>query len=194
MWLATLKGALDPKTWSLHPFSRAWCGWAGGSENIAPEFALQNRDCAALQTQTLAELRKLHVDLLILSESGVRSEEQMLEALGRFAGVAQHVVVLGHTPEVVPNFLRCLGGDTDISSCQGHLSAKDYAKVALERRVAAIFSDPFIDTTPWFCIDLACPPTIDQLPAFTDGSHISAELAPRLIPLLRQSLREAGVL
>lgn len=194
MWLATLKGALDPQTWALYPFSRAWCGWSGGSENVAPKEALQNRDCRALQAQTLVELKRLRVDLLILSESGVRSQQQMLDALSRFASVAKQVVVLGHTPDVLPNFTVCLRGDTDISSCKGRLSESDLSAVALERHAAALFNDPFIDTTPWFCVDLACPPVIDRTPAFTDGSHISAELAPKLIPLLRQSLVQAGAL
>jgi hypothetical protein len=188
MWWPTLQGALDPKMWALHPFTRGYCGWSSGSENIA-----ENKDCPAIQAQTLAELKRLHVDLLVLSESGVHSEQQMRDALRRFANVAKHVVVLGHTP-FVPNFTFCLRGDTDISACKGRLSENDLANVALERRVALLFNDPFIDTTPWFCFGLTCPPTIDNAPAFTDGSHISAEIAPKLIPLLRESLRQAGAL
>lgn len=46
----------------------------------------------------------------------------------------------------------------------------------------------------WFCADSTCPPVIKQVPAFTDGSHISEEIAPKLIPLLQRRLREAGIL
>ncbi len=192
MWLATLQGALDPQTWALHKFTRTWCGWATVSENAAPT-PPENKDCPALQAQTRKELKRMRVDLVILSEDGVPSEQAMVDALRRFKAVAKHVVVLGHTP-IVPNFTYCLGGNSDVSSCKAELSQDDGANVALERHAASSLQVAFVDTTPWFCIDLTCPPVIDQVPAFTDGSHISAEIAPKLIPLLQQSLRQAGVL
>ena len=139
------------------------------------------------------ELKRMRVDLVILSEDGVPSEQAMVDALRRFKAVAKHVVVLGHTP-IVPNFTYCLGGNSDVSSCKAELSQDDGANVALERHAASSLQVAFVDTAPWFCIDLTCPPVIDQVPAFTDGSHISAEIAPKLIPLLQQSLRQAGVL
>jgi hypothetical protein len=190
MWLKTLESALDPTTWVLHPFTRSWCGWSGGSENIAASDALRNKDCSALQSQTITALKKRHVDLLVVSESGVHSEQQMATALNSFAGVARHLVVLGHTPEVVPNFELCLHGSSDISSCMGHLSDKEFADVELERRVAALFGASFIDTTPWFCSGLTCPSIIDGVPAFADGSHVTVEMADRLVPLLRASLQQ----
>ena len=52
---------------------------------------------------------------------------------------------------------------------------------------------PFIDTTQWFCLNLTCPPIIDDAPAFADGAHISAEIAPKLAPVLRGDLRQMGV-
>jgi len=192
MWLATLKGALDPQIWALHQFTRTWCGWATVSEDDAAT-PPENRDCPALQAQTLEELKRIRVDLLIVSQDGVRSQEDMVDALRRFKEVARHVVLLGHTP-IVPNFTFCLSGNADISSCKRELSRDDLAAVALEQHVAALSHITFIDPTPWFCVDLTCPPIIDQVPAFTDGSHISSEIAPKLIPLLQRSLYESGVL
>ncbi len=193
MWLPTLEGALDPRQWALHPFTRSWCGWSGGSENIAVSDYASNRDCPALQRQTLRELKRLHPDLLILSESGIHTNQQMTDAVSQLTPLAKHVVILGHTP-VLPSFITCLQGASDISACSGHLDQKSFSDVTLEQHVAALFNDPFIDTTPWFCTGLTCPPVIDQVPAFVDGSHISAEIAPRLTRLLQAALNQVGAL
>ena len=189
MWLQTLEGALDPKTWSLHPFTRSWCGWAAAPN----EAVADNKDCPALQAQTLTELKKLHVDLLILSEASVHSFQQMRDALRTYAKVAKTVVVLGVTPAVVPAFTTCLHGATDISACRGDLPDSSYDVLGAEESVASEFNDQYIDTTPWFCYAGTCPSVIDNAPVFSDGNHITAEIAAKLVPVLRESLRESGV-
>jgi hypothetical protein len=191
MWLTTLEGALNPQRWALHQFTRTWCGWATVSKNDTPT-PPENKDCPALQAQTLRELARIRPELLMVSEDGVRSEQDMLDALRRFKAVADHVVVIGHTP-TVPNFTYCLRGSANVSSCRKQLTPEDLGNLALERRVASILGMPFVDPTLWFCVDSTCPPIIDQVPAFTDGSHISEEIAPKLIPLLQQRLSEAGI-
>ena len=193
MWLRTLQGSLDPDEWRLYPFTRAWCGWAGGSEGIGADVASLNKDCDDLQAQTLREMKRLQVDVVVLSETGVRPAGVYAAALESYSRLGARVVVMGHTPVVVPNFTKCLRGDADISECRGALSSKDFTAVDLERSQAVQFGAVYVDTTPWFCVDLDCPSVIDGAPTYTDGSHISAELAPKLVPLLRQSLREAGV-
>jgi peptidoglycan/LPS O-acetylase OafA/YrhL len=193
MWLRTLEGALDPKQWRLYVYTRSWCGWSGTSEMIAASDRPKNKDCPELQTQTLQRLKRLQPDLIVLSESGVRTSGKMLSVLEAYSALKGRVVVLGHTPEVVPHFETCLQGDSNISSCHGTLSRKDLSDTDLELKAASLVDDPYIDTTPWFCDGITCPAIIDGAVSFTDGSHISAELAPRLVPLLRLSLREAGV-
>src|SRR5262249_22097781 len=136
MWVASLEQSLNAKKWRLHLFVRSWCGWSGGSGNLGEAGREQNGDCSSLQALTLRELKKFHVDVLVLSESGVHSEAQMSAALTEYAKVAKTVVVLGHTPEVVPNFKDCLRGSTDISHCRGYLTTSDLNDVALERQTA----------------------------------------------------------
>jgi hypothetical protein len=192
MWLTTLKGALDPRIWALHQFTRTWCGWATVSADDAAT-PPENKDCPALQAQTLEELKRLRPELLIVSQDGARSQTDMLDALHRFKLVARHVVVVGHTP-IVPAFASCLRGKADVSACDQELSPDALASVALEQQVSALASVGFIDPTPWFCVEATCPSIIDQAPAFTDGSHISSEIADKLVPLLQRDLYELGVL
>ncbi len=194
MWLTTLEGALNAQQWALHPFTRSWCGWSGGSEFVySASERSANRDCPELQQQTVRELKRIHPDLLILSEYGVHTDQQMSDALSQLTHVAKHVVVLGHTPEI-PSFITCLQGASQISACSGQLDQKALSDVAAEQRVASLFNVPFIDTTPWFCTGVTCPSVIDGAPAFVDGNHITAAIAPRLIPLLRAALKQDGAL
>ena len=107
MWLSTLEGALDPQKWRVFSFTRSWCGWSG----FIPEAGDgANKDCPALQSQTVSELRRLHVDLLILSQAQVPSQGPMVQALLGFASVAKHVVVLGHNARRRSKFHPMLEG------------------------------------------------------------------------------------
>jgi hypothetical protein len=115
----------------------------------------------------------------------------MKEALRTYSRLAKHVVVLGHTPIVVPRFELCLSGSADISSCKGTLSDYTRAKVQLEQHLAGLYGGTFIDTTPWFCYGSDCPSVIDNAPVFPDGNHVSAEIAPKFVPLLRAALQSA---
>jgi hypothetical protein len=188
MWLTALENALGPHVWAVHPFTRSWCGWAGAVLRGA------NKDCRALQSQTLTELKRLHVDLVVLAEVGVPPTQEMIEALSRFTAVAKHVVVIGRTPDI-PSFFDCLRGDSDISACRGSLLSTYFENnLRPEQRAAALSNATFIDPTPWLCSGVICPPVIAGAPVFKDGDHLTAEFAPKLAPLLRQALREAAAI
>jgi peptidoglycan/LPS O-acetylase OafA/YrhL len=184
MWLTAVEAALNPSTWSLHPFTRSWCGWTSGQTNTG-----SNSDCPALQRQTLGELKRLHPDILILSQDGLASPTDMGSALRRFTRLAKHVVVLGRTPYAA-DFTACLRGDADITGCRSVLGSDTYAGVQTQRFVTRRFHATFVDTTWWFCFQAyKCPAVIDGAPVFIDGNHLSAELAPKLAPLLREVFR-----
>ena len=95
MWVTTVMGALDLKKWSLYNFTRTSCGWSAKPAAAHGE----NKDCPALQAQTLTELKKLHVDLLFLSESSGNRGESPGDALAKYGQVAKTVVVIGDTPD-----------------------------------------------------------------------------------------------
>ncbi len=193
MWVKTVEGALDPKTWSLHGFTRSWCGWAADASLAVGE----NKDCPALQAQTLAELAKLHVDVLFVSESSAYGEPEMRDALERYAKVARTVVVIGVTPRI-PSFNDCLRGSADISDCYGNLTVRDLGGAYNEQRVASESTAQYIDTTSWFCYVatdfIACPPVIDNAPVFADGNHLTSEIAGKLGPVLRETLLASRII
>jgi hypothetical protein len=187
MWLTTLEAALDPGKWLLHPFTRSWCGWTDGQASTGSD-----RDCPALQKQTLGELKRLRPDLVVLSQDGIASAKDMGTALRRLTQLAKHVVVLGRTPYET-SFVSCLHGDADISACRSFVPSNYYDIMQGQQVVTQRFHATFSNTTWWFCFQAyRCPAVIDGAPVFIGGNHLSAELAPKLGPLLRAALVEAG--
>ena len=189
MWVPTVEGALGRDIWRLKLFVRAGCGW---SAPISSDYSKQHNDCPALTAQTLGELRKHHVDLLVVAQGGADSVSNMVDTLNQFKGVAKHLVVLGQTP-ALPSFADCLQGDSDISRCTGKVDDLALAYDAQESNAAESASATYIDARQWLCFEDRCPSIIDNAPTFADGGHISSEMALKLIPLLRASLQTAGI-
>ena len=55
----------------------------------------------------------------------------------------------------------------------------------------------FVETSSWFCVrvgvQVECPPVIDNAPVWRDGSHLTSDIEPKLIPLIQASLESAGI-
>jgi hypothetical protein len=186
--------AFDRKTWSIHIFARDACGWAGTAENAASTAA----DCARRQALALARIRRLHPDVLLLSEhlvvTPLRSRADIASSLAALTRAASKTIVLGHTPLPSP-WSRCLVGD-DISRCFVVLDAAYRSDRQVERELAVRAGATFVDTSTWLCApvgaETVCPPVIDGVPAYKDTTHVSAEYQLKLIPLVRALLRSTG--
>ena len=183
MWLATIQAALDPNTWSLHPFARSWCGWTDGQLNERE----QGLSCAPAADTCGAETAPPRGALPLAGFRHVRLGHGLRSSTvhagretGRRAGT-----------NAVRRELRCVpAGSTDISGCLSVVPSEHYDGVAAQRAVAEDLKATFVDTTPWFCFEAyRCPPVIAGSPVFIDGNHLSAELAPKLAPLLRAALQ-----
>ena len=184
--------ALGRRTWRLHIFQRGHCGWAG---SVGPRLPVSASECRVDQTQTLARIRALHPDLIVLSEADVttpyRTRSEMASSLAAFLRTGARVVVLGHTP-AVPSFDVCLSGSGDISGCVGALPTTYFSARSLERSLATRARATFVDTSAWFCVPVKgrtlCPAVIDGAPAWRDGTHITSDLEPKLVPVMRAIL------
>jgi hypothetical protein len=192
MFQVALFRALGLKSWRLHIFQRGHCGWAG---SVGPRLPVSASQCSVYQEQAKSRIRALRPELLVLSEAEVvtpyRTEADISSALKAFSRLAKRVVVLGHTP-TLPSFDYCLSGSADISRCVGTLSRSYQSHVRRERILARRAGVDFVDTSAWFCVRVgvrtACPPVIADAPAWRDGSHVTSDLEPRLIPLIRAAL------
>ena len=197
MFQVALARALDRTSWRLHIFQRGHCGWAG---SVGPDVPVSVGDCRVYQAEALSRIRALHPDVLVLSEEDVvtpyRTESDIPSSLASFSKLARRVVVLGHTPSV-PSFDSCLSGSADISGCVGTLSDAYRSDTLLEQRMATRYGATFVDTSTWFCVrvgsSIVCPPVIENAPVWRDGTHVTSDLEPKLVPLMRALLESSGI-
>ena len=197
MFQVALARALNRTTWSLHIFQRGHCGWAG---SVGPNFPVSAGDCRVDQAEALSRIRALQPDLLVLSEEDVvtpyRTESDISASLASFSKLARRIIVFGHTPST-PSFDSCLSGSADISGCVGTLSSDYRRDVGLEQQLATRSNATFVDTSAWFCVRVGsgsmCPPVIENAAVWRDGTHVTSDLEPKLIPLVRALLESEGI-
>ena len=192
MFAYALSRLLGRGSWRLHVFQRGHCGWAGG---VGPRLPVTPDECRADQARAASRIKALRPEVIVLSEEGVitpyRTEVEISSSLARFSRLARRVLVVGHTP-TVPSFDSCLSGSADVKECVGELSASYRSDVRLEKRLTTRAGAVFVDTSTWFCVRVGrralCPPVIDGAPVWRDGTHITSDLEPKLVPLLRAAL------
>jgi peptidoglycan/LPS O-acetylase OafA/YrhL len=195
MFRVAVSRGLGRTSWRVHVFQRAHCGWAG---SVGPGVPVSPGQCVADQAATLARIRALHPEILVLSQADFvmpyRSEADMAAALSRFAPLADRIVVLGHTP-TAPSFDSCLRGSADISRCTGAVPASYHAESARERALVKAAGAMFVDTSEWFCVDVGgrslCPAVIDGAPVWRDGTHLTSDIERKLVPLLGSMLHSS---
>ncbi|HEU5064606.1 MAG TPA: acyltransferase family protein [Gaiellaceae bacterium] len=196
MFQVAVSRALGRRLWRLHVFQRGHCGWAG---SVGPGLPVSPSECRVYQSQAASRIRALHPGVLVLNETDVitpyRSKTDISASLASFSKLARRVIVLGHTP-TTPPFDLCLVGSADISRCVGVLSGSYRADTLREKTLATRAGAIFVDTSAWFCVRLGsrtlCPPVIDNAPVWRDGSHVTSDLEPKLIPLIRAILGSAA--
>ncbi len=183
--------AFNPKTWAIHLFAQDACGWAGSAESIV----ITATACAQHQTRTLARIRALHPDVLLLSERDVvapfRSRADIAASLKALTRTAKETIVIGHTP--TPQlWATCLVGN-DISRCFATLNATFRRGMRTEQRLATQAHAAFVDTSAWVCVHGICPPVIAGVPAYAVTTHIGPEFQFKLVPVVRALLVSLGV-
>jgi hypothetical protein len=186
--------AFDPTTWSVHIFVSYGCGWAGAEDG-----AVSATTCSRHQAEVLERIRALHPDVLLLSEHLVvtpfRSRADIASSLAAFRRAAAETIVIGHTPPARP-WSSCLVG-SDITACFTSLDATYSSDVRVEQQLATRAGATFVDSSAWLCVpagaQIVCPPVIDNVPAFKDDDHVSAEYQLKLVPIVRALLLTAGV-
>ncbi len=104
--------------------------------------------------------------------------------------VADHVLVIGDTPNPVGDPPVCLSDHLDDALACATPASKALGPIrtATERAVSAETGATFVDPSPWLCPTEPCPAIIGRVLVYRDGHHMTtpfaAALAPYLEPLL----------
>jgi len=170
---------------------RVWGIWryrVGDTDRVRGENLFLSRTAARLWCSRTCNVSKLKAGLRC--PEGERSVSGALSELAKMQTKAKVV------------FLPGLPTDVDIRSCYTKRSlpsdcisvvksnwAGDEEVLATSWRNAV-----FLDSLPWFCYRGSCPSFVGTVPMKMDLSHMSAEYALRIAPVVRESLRQEGII
>jgi peptidoglycan/LPS O-acetylase OafA/YrhL len=114
----------------------------------------------------------------------------MARTLERLTPVADHVVVIGDTPQSAFDLPTCVSAHPDdLRACATPVDkAVDARWTALERQAAALGRAKFVDPAPWVCPSSPCPAVIGKFLVFRDYHHMTSPFASALANWLGPAL------
>jgi peptidoglycan/LPS O-acetylase OafA/YrhL len=162
-------------------------------------------ECAIWRSNVIAELSALpNLDLIVLAASNsynagsdkkstldywVNGYKTTISDLQKYS---DKIIILNDTPHPGnPTALDCLGKNLATPSiCDMSISqtVDQIDRMDALTQVSAQNAIPLINPVPWLCFQSICPAVLDGIPAYVDGSHLSAQMSERLAPLLEQSV------
>jgi len=155
--------------------------------------AFKNRDCDAWRKNSIARIKKIHPDAVIVSSfqyyaPGTGSKDRNLwwsdgqqKLLASLSGSSQHLVYISDTPHPTRDIPSCISSGK-ISRCNGSSRSE----------VSVVQGFQVIDPTPWLC-NSQCPAIKGSTVTYRDASHISVAMSLKLAPQLLTALTALGV-
>jgi peptidoglycan/LPS O-acetylase OafA/YrhL len=180
-------------------------GWkvraAGGfSCNFGDSVEVPQKDnfaqsCAARQQAVLADIRRLHPALLVLTEvtatAGYLASAD--RALRKIAGFYDRIVVLP-APPLNPDPRTCFVPSSSPSACVSRMPGNYRPILKADRAFVTKHHGLLIPTEDWFAVGGFCPPFVDHTPIKRDTTHITAAYSAQLGPTVAEAFRSrAGV-
>lgn len=96
-------------------------------------------------------------------------------------GSTAHLIYISDTPRPLRDIPNCLASRNS-SSCDS----------TEKSRVSIVSGFQVVDPTPWLCASY-CPAIVDGTVAYRDASHISVQMAVKLLPKLEEALIAKGL-
>ena len=96
-------------------------------------------------------------------------------------GSTAHLIYISDTPRPLRDIPNCLASRNS-SSCDS----------TEKSRVSIVSGFQVVDPTPWLCTSY-CPAIVDGTVAYRDASHISVQMAVKLLPKLEEALIAKGL-
>lgn|GEM_PF-792319 len=197
-----LSGALDLKKWRVLILTRATCPVADVTPIIAGK---PNYDCSRHRQVVFGRLKKLHPDLVFLSEgssietlrpAGTTQLNFWAAGYSRSLAILKRItpnVVASYQPPLTPTAVECVRSDLKVSSCFGR-DTDDLEVLVMTKHIAAKHKVHVVVPAKWLCLNGVCPAIIDNAVVKFDRTHISIAMAKKLAPLLRLDLIHAGII
>ena len=204
MWFPAVDNIANELGWKLIVWTKATCP-PTSIPVFSPVLDRTFTECATWRDEVLAQIAALHPALVILGVArhyepvygftvySPQWDDDMAQTVRQIRSTGSSVVVIGPVPKPPFDVPTCLSLHlTTAGDCTVALSqAIDLAGAAGERAAVQDAGGEWVSTQPWFCTSTVCAVIVDNLLAFRDDNHISAEYANFLTPVLKPELEEA---
>ncbi len=200
--------ALDEHDWYVVGFNKRECMVA----DVLPcPWSGEEADerCPRHRAWVFDEVERLQPELIVLSDQLVHPVADgdgacgelndwmrragLKRSLARLASLAPAVVYFGLPTHHEP-LSDCVGvGGALTSACSA--PTEEFGRYRqMQRAAASEHGIAYIDPTQWLCGQERCPPIIDSIPVYWDGTHFSQRFATRMGPLFRSYLESMDLL
>lgn len=203
-WMPALTAVADEHGWRIVLMAKGGCTATTATLPHPADVGRSYTECVTAQNEMLARVAAEKPDLVLLSSMFPYRDAAWTGPVrdAWFAGVAdmtsrvlqagaRHVVWLGDTPHPAANVPECLSANPDtVAAC--NLVRADAANPGNSTRLAAAAvagGARYVPTTDWLCTASGCPAVVGNLLVYRDESHLTAEAAVWLAPLLDQALK-----
>ncbi len=205
-WFPTLERLATERDWRLVALTKSACPVADlPVYNIV--FKREYTECATWRDAVLDRIADERPEMVVISDSRghqiwsdgavVKGPERedlwaagLMRAIRAIDKLAEHVLVIGDTPDPIGDPPVCLSDHLDDAlACATPTSeALAPAWLANERAVSAEAGATFIDPSPWLCPTEPCPAIIGRVLVYRDGHHMTTPFASALAPYLEPLL------
>lgn len=145
--------------------------------------------CAERADEAVSAINRLKPTLVVMS--GIQKYESAAVKLKEITAPVSYVFLPG-TPV-----------DKDIASCYSRVSAPAdcVSKTSEswgyhEKKLATLFpaQGTFVNSLAWYCYEGNCPSFVGNIPTKLDASHITAQYAERLGPVIREAFTQQNIM
>ena len=201
-YLPGIRAALEPAGWAIKVVTLAQCSFAELS--VLKTDGSPNTDCNPFRQWSLDQVRAMHPDLVVLSESpntlgrlaGNPSfnaaislwSTGMTSSLTKLVENEDKVVVLAGPPGTGTRDLQKCDSLSKPADCVSSPGGQWHQIVKAGVDVAAQAGVDYVNTEPWFCSANQCPAYVGTTTMFADAGHITAAYSQRLTPVLADVL------
>jgi hypothetical protein len=204
-WLPTIREALQPLGWRVHPLTMQEC--PATSVSVVRTGGEAYPECDAHRKWALQHMVAAKPDLIILADTDAtafrlvskakeydaRQEitQGMSKTLKALGSNASRTVVLS-PPPTGKSLQSCVTRISTPSDCRSSITREWWNFAEAEEAAATQGKARFVDTHLWFCSESgSCPGFVGTTPVRFDGYHLTVEYAKSLAPLLRQATASA---
>lgn len=187
-YVTALKSAIGTSGgWNLISYGMFGCPF--GDATSLEGLSTIPEGCAERADEAVAAINRLKPSIVVMS--GIQKYDSATAKMKEITAPVRFV------------FLPGAPIDKDIKSCYSKVSSPaDCLSTAPtnwayhEKKLAGEFplQGTFVDSLPWYCVESSCPSFAGTIPTKLDASHITANYAEHLGPVIREQFKEQGIM